>query len=154
MPEISLFHVAIKTVDLEKSRRFYCDLLGLVCAPRANLPFPGLWLSQPGREDLAIIHLYAGDAALEDDGTFAIGAGTIDHVSLKTEGFYEYRARLEASGAEWRENVLPDIGVWQIFAYDPSRVLIELTFIAENEAGDVPVVSPEKQYRPRERFFE
>lgn len=100
------------------------------------------------------MHLYAGDAALEEDGTFATGAGVIDHVSLRTVGFYEHRARLQKSGARWRENVLRDIGVWQIFVYDPSRVLIELTFTASDEIGEEPVVLPEMQYKPRERFYE
>ena len=42
-----LFHVAIKTADLDKTVRFYKQVLGCREAPRPDLGFPGAWLAVP-----------------------------------------------------------------------------------------------------------
>ena len=47
---LSLNHYSICTADLEASRRFYVDALGLGVGPRPEFPFSGRWL-------------YAGDTA-------------------------------------------------------------------------------------------
>jgi len=46
----SLNHFSIRTTDLDASRRFYEEVLGLRVGPRPAFPFPGLWI-------------YAGDTA-------------------------------------------------------------------------------------------
>src|SRR5260370_8609771 len=55
-----LFHVAIKTSDLESTRAFWRDIIGLREVARPDFGYPGAWLgcSQPGGQ--AIIHIYAG----------------------------------------------------------------------------------------------
>jgi len=41
---LSINHLSIRTLDMESTRRFYVDLLGLTVGPRPTFPFPGLWL--------------------------------------------------------------------------------------------------------------
>lgn len=53
----------------------------------------------------------------------------------------------------WRENIVPGIGLWQLFVYDPSAVLLELTFAAAAEGGEEPKIPLELPYKARERFF-
>ena len=152
-----LFHIAIKTPNLEATRRFYCDVLGMVIdpsRPSATLGFPGYWIRSPLPGGIALFHVYAGDAALEDDGTMSSGAGVIDHVSVTAQGYFEMRAKLEEAGLAYRENVLPTIRLWQLFVYDPSGVLLEITFSADAERAEAPVFPDERRYRPRERFFD
>lgn len=120
---------------------------------RPALDFPGAWLAVPGEETAPLIHLYAGEAALEADGSAARGSGAIDHVSIVASDFPALLGKCEALGLPWRANVLAEIGLWQLFVHDPSGVMLELTFDARQEAGGEPVVPPERQYRPRERFF-
>ena len=36
-------HVTIVVEDLERSRHFYCDVLGMRAIERPEFPFPGLW---------------------------------------------------------------------------------------------------------------
>jgi catechol 2,3-dioxygenase-like lactoylglutathione lyase family enzyme len=149
----SLFHVAIKSRDLAASRHFYVHVLGMELAARPEIGFPGSWLRSPMSAATAIFHLYAGDAAREEDGSYAGGTGVIDHVSITATGFQDYCARFAAFNLPWRANVVRDIGLWQLFVYDPSGVLLELTFSAPAEGIKEPVIATSYQYRPRERFF-
>jgi catechol 2,3-dioxygenase-like lactoylglutathione lyase family enzyme len=61
MQVTSLFHVAIKTPDLDATVKFYTEVLGMELANRPNFGFPGAWLAQPGGPP--IIHIYAGSAS-------------------------------------------------------------------------------------------
>ena len=148
-----LFHFARRTGDLDASVRFYTGVLGLIVADRPPIGFPGAWLkpAQPGAD--AMIHLYAGEAALDPDGSLQKGSGAIDHVSVACQGYSEFRERFRRFGLEWRENLVPATPLWQLFVYDPNGVQLELTFhsAAENEAA--PVIAPERLYKARERWF-
>ncbi len=43
MPLIDLNHYFVRAKDLERSRRFYCDVLGFEVMPRPDFAFPGYW---------------------------------------------------------------------------------------------------------------
>ena len=148
-----LFHVALKSGDLDATVRFYTEVLGMIVADRPPIGFPGAWLkpAQPGAD--AMIHLYAGDSALEPDGSLQTGSGAVDHVSVVCQGYSEFRERFRKFGLEWRENLVPATPLWQLFVYDPNGVQLELTFhaAAENEAA--PVIAAQRLYRARERWF-
>jgi catechol 2,3-dioxygenase-like lactoylglutathione lyase family enzyme len=149
-----LFHVAVKTPNLEASRRFYVDVLGMTLAERPDLPFPGIWVQSPVPGGLAVIHVYAGDAAKEPDGSIASGSGVIDHVAITALGFEEIRERVKSFDLPWRENVVQGVGLWQLFVYDPSAVLLELSFLATAEKCAPPVIPEQLQYKAAERFFD
>lgn len=155
MPSITnLFHIALKTPNLEATSFFYRDILGMELAQRPALDFDGIWLKTATPHGEIIIHIYAGDAALEPDGTMAVGAGVIDHVALTAQGYEAFRQRFETWGLDWRENVLAEIGLWQLFVYDPSGVMLELSFAAASEDQATPEFTSDRQYRPREPFFD
>ena len=40
----SIDHLTLIVSDLEKTREFYCDILGMKLVPRPDFDFPGLWL--------------------------------------------------------------------------------------------------------------
>ena len=44
MPAQSLNHYTIKVRDLERTKDFYQDIVGLSVGERPPLPFPGYWL--------------------------------------------------------------------------------------------------------------
>lgn len=151
MPVSGLLHVAIKTADLDATVRFYCDVIGLVPAPRPDFGYPGAWLAVPGGE--AIVHIYAGGPALGDAGRVEPGTAAIDHVSLTAAGYHDYIARLRDRGHDWREFVVPGTTLWQIFVYDPSGVQLELTFDGRREAGPPPDMSEGRRYVAGTSFF-
>jgi catechol 2,3-dioxygenase-like lactoylglutathione lyase family enzyme len=148
-----LFHIALRAGDLDATVRFYTEVLGMIVADRPPIGFPGAWLkpAQPGAD--AMIHLYAGDAALDPDGSLQKGSGAIDHVSVVCQGYNEFRDRFRKFGLEWRENLVPSTPLWQLFVYDPNGVQLELTFHSAAETEPVPVIAPERLYQARERWF-
>ena len=129
-----IFHVAIKTADLEGTIKFYRNVLGMRLAPRPNFETPGAWLACSTPDNNAIIHLYGGRAACDETGKYPRGTATIDHVSLTVSGYRDTVQRIKAHGLDWREYIVPDTKLWQIFVYDPNGVQLELTF--DLESGD------------------
>ena len=70
-----LDHYTIHTADLERSRRFYQDILGLTAGYRP--PFegpPGAWLYGPNERP--VVHLYAGRQSAATD------VGAMDHIAF------------------------------------------------------------------------
>ena len=149
-----LFHIAIKTANVEATRRFYVDVLGMTLANRPNFDFPGYWIQAAVPGGMAIFHIYGGYASLEPDGSMSSGTGVIDHVSITVSGFEDTRRRLREFGLPYRENKVPGAGLLQLFAYDPSQVLLEMTYLAAGEKVPDWTIPPELQYRPAERFFD
>lgn len=153
MPICGLFHVAIKTNDLDATVRFYCDVVGLAAVHRPDFGYPGAWLACPTPGGDAIIHIYAGGPALGADGKTPSGTAAIDHVSLVAIGYHDYIARFKKHGLDWREFVVPGTTLWQLFVYDPSGVQLELTFNGAAEAGPKPDLSDARRYIPGSSFF-
>ena len=120
-----LDHLLVLTGDLEESRRFYCDLLGLEEGPRPAFPFTGLWLYLDG---VPCVHLadresYEANAARM---SLAVGEAPVDHVAFAAEGYGELRARLERVGLEVTPNAPPGAAMRQLFVTDPNGLRIEL----------------------------
>ncbi len=147
-----LLHVAIKTADLALTRRFYLEVLGLQEMPRPDFGYPGAWLGLPGPGP--IFHIYAGGPALGPSGIAPKGTAAIDHVSLTASGYRGFIARLEAHGVPFREFIVPGTPLWQLFAYDPSGVQLELTFDSRTEDGPPPDLSDGRRYVAGQSFFD
>jgi catechol 2,3-dioxygenase-like lactoylglutathione lyase family enzyme len=149
-----LFHVLVKTNHLEQTLIFYKDILGLREAPRPPLGTPGAWLACASPIGEQIIHIWAGGPGMGPTGVSPYGTGTIDHVSFTAIGHETYRARFKARGLPWREFMVPETPLWQLFVYDPSGVQVELTFDAGNEAAPHGPIAPENAYSVGEMFFD
>lgn len=149
-----LFHVAVKTSDLRRTRKFWCDVIGLSEMPRPDFGYPGAWLAVPLPGGLGILHVYAGGPALGECGEAPIGTGAIDHVSLTAVGYHAFINRFRDTGLPWREFLVPGTTLWQLFVYDPSGVQLELTFDAAVEGGETPTIPAERLYRAGQSFFD
>jgi catechol 2,3-dioxygenase-like lactoylglutathione lyase family enzyme len=149
-----LFHVAIKTNDLEATIRFYTDILGLRQVPRPNFGFPGAWLACTTPVGEAIFHIYAGGPALGLEGRAAVGTAAIDHISLTATGYHQFRRKFQQAGIAWREFIVPGTTLWQLFVYDPNGVQLELTFEGTAEEEPLPDMSPGKAYVAGRNFYQ
>jgi catechol 2,3-dioxygenase-like lactoylglutathione lyase family enzyme len=150
-----LLHVAIKTMDLDATVAFYTRVLGLKEVARPNFGFPGAWLGVPTPVGEAVIHIYAGGPALAaGGGKVPPHSGAIDHVSITAIGWRAFRARFAEFGLPWREFVIPNTTYWQQFVYDPSGVMLELTFDGVAEGIPVPDIPAERRYNAGESFFD
>ena len=84
---VDIDHVTLRTSDLEGTRRFLENLLGLEVGYRPNFGFPGYWLYRSGRP---IVHLIRGGGR-----GVARDAEMIDHVGFKVEGYEAFREKLD-----------------------------------------------------------
>jgi catechol 2,3-dioxygenase-like lactoylglutathione lyase family enzyme len=141
---MQLNHYSIRTTDLEASRRFYTEILGFTVGPRPNFPFPGLWIYSGDHSTYknAVVHIigidpndpeglkqYLGDRDLAS----LKGTGSVDHIAFFATGLADMTRHLRAKGAAFREREVPNLGLHQLFLDDPSGVVIELNYPAEEK---------------------
>ena len=93
-----LDHVTLVVKDLEASRRFYVDILGMREVPRPAFSFAGLWF-QAGATQIHLIlkHEKSSPAGLPDAPPQA-GAGRVFHFAFEVPNFEEAQRRLAAAG--------------------------------------------------------
>src|SRR5207245_4986116 len=132
MPLTELNHYFIRANDLEKTRDFYCDVLGSQARPRPSFACPGDWLGVNGKSQ---VHM--GPDGIDNAELYYLGtpkgavtdhAGVVDHIAfLATEpgGFIR---RFKARGLEFQPRSLPEFDLYQIFIKDPSGLSIEPNF--------------------------
>ena len=149
-----LFHIAVKTHNLEATKEFYIKVLGLIDIYRPDFGFPGAWLAAPIPGGQAILHCYAGGPALGADGKTELGTAAIDHISFSCSGYHEYRQKFIEMNLPYREFLVPNTTIWQLFVYDPSGVQLELTFEGKIEKGPLPDMSDGKRYIAGTSFFD
>ena len=69
MPAQSLNHYTIRVRDLETTKNFYADVVGLKVGDRPPLAFPGYWLYCGDVPTVHLIGYRAEDAAIDDAPT-------------------------------------------------------------------------------------
>jgi catechol 2,3-dioxygenase-like lactoylglutathione lyase family enzyme len=112
-------HFTVLTDDLDATRAFYVDLLGLSDGFRPDFDFPGAWLYADGQ---AILHVIAGR------GIPANPRGVIDHMAFSARDLGAVVARMKQRGIEYDLRRLPSTNAWQLFCLDPSGARVELDF--------------------------
>ena len=125
-------HFLVLTDDIEKTKEFYCDGLGMNDGFRPELDFPGYWVYLG---DIPVVHIAEHRSYIDWTRTVNIpissgppGTGALDHIAFNCENFSAVKSSLEAKGFELSSNELPDIGLKQIFLSDPNGLGIELNF--------------------------
>jgi catechol 2,3-dioxygenase-like lactoylglutathione lyase family enzyme len=117
-------HFTIVTDQLEVTRAFYVDQLGMCEGPRPPFPIPGLWLYV---QDHPVLHVVAVDQMPTPR------RGALDHMAYSAEGLSDTIEVLHANGINLRLIRAPGINrTWQLFFNDPNGVEVELDF-AETE---------------------
>lgn len=114
-------HFTVLTTDLEATRSFYVDLLGLSEGFRPDLGFPGAWLYADGQ---AVLHVIAGRGMPDSP------RGVIDHMAFSARDLRAITAGLAARGIDYDLRKQPVTGAWQLFCLDPSGARVELDFAA------------------------
>ena len=143
---LTLNHYSIRTTDLDASRRFYADVLGLSVGPRPEFPFPGLWMYRGDHGDMAnaVVHIIGLDLAdpqgltqyLGDRAEASLaGSGAVDHIAFYADGLAAMLTHLQAQGVPFRERSVPSVGLHQVFLDDPCGVMIELNYPAAEKAA-------------------
>ena len=129
-----LQHYTIEPVDLEATKSFYIDVLGLEDGDRPPLGFPGYWLYSGG---VPTVHLLGPrqprpGVKVRPAGVKMEDTGRLDHIAFAATGFDAMRRHLRDKGVEFRENIIPRTGAAQLFLFDPDGVGVELNFESAN----------------------
>lgn len=117
-------HFTILAEDLETTRRFYSEVIGLREGYRPPLELPGAWFYAG---DQAVLHVMAGMKMPEPR------AGVLDHMAFSATGLAETVKQLQGRGIEYRLMQQPGSRVWQIFFHDPNGAKVELDFAPEEQ---------------------
>jgi catechol 2,3-dioxygenase-like lactoylglutathione lyase family enzyme len=125
MAVTGLDHYALLTSDLDRTTRFYTEVVGLEVGFRPELSFQGVWL-YVGKEP--IVHIIVGKPIPGRE------TGAVDHLALKATGDVQAAlVNIKAHGVEYSMRKLERTGVTQVFFRDPDGVGVELNFAPERE---------------------
>lgn len=113
-------HINIGTHQLDATRAFFRDALGLVEGWRPNFPFGGAWLYAG---ETAVVHLVDLDSPKRPSSEAAL-----DHFALAIDDYDGAIARLDAAGVKYRAVDIEGTPIRQINVRDPNGVNIELNY--------------------------
>ena len=116
MKILQLNHVAINVAEVERSARFYREVLGLAPMPRPAFSFPGAWFRIGADQELHLIGRIPENRDPPRERHFAFRVDSLEAARARLE-----RERIEYQGPQTR----PD-GALQIFLRDPDGHVVEL----------------------------
>ena len=117
----SMNHFTVLSSDLERSKTFYINILGLKEGYRPPFAFPGAWLYVGNQ---AILHIMAGRPMP------ANAAGVIDHMAFTASNLQTVINTLKQRGIQYELHRLKGLEIWQLFCHDPDGAKVELDFPA------------------------
>ena len=121
-------HCALVVSDLERSRRFYGEALGLAEIPRpSSFAFAGAWF-RAGPDEVHLI--LEGDTTMRAGASApggALAVGLVTHLALEVDDLEAVVRRLRDHDVEIGGGPMPrGDGVEQAFALDPDGYVVEV----------------------------
>jgi catechol 2,3-dioxygenase-like lactoylglutathione lyase family enzyme len=140
VPVTELNHYLIRTKNLERTKDFYCGVLGFEVMHRPNFPFPGYWLGVNGK-----IQVHMGQDGVPNSDLYYLGSpkgaaddnsGVVDHVAFLASDPGEFITRFKSLGIAYRPRSLPESELFQLFITDPDGLTIELNFFGIKDGSE------------------
>ena len=106
-------HVLILANDVEKTKDFYVDILGLEVGYRPDFPFKGFWLYLKENKKAACIHLAmrkqdtGQDYYIGKKEDVKSGSGVIDHVAFNADDIEGMKSKLDKISMEYTHRKVP-----------------------------------------------
>lgn len=125
MAIVGMNHFTVLAKDLDATKHFYMELLGLREGYRPDLGFPGAWLYCG---DQAVLHIISGRALPPDP------RGVLDHMAFSAQDLPAIAGKLKASGVQYDLRRQNQSGTWQLFCFDLNGARVELDFDAGESA--------------------
>lgn len=130
MPLTKLEHYLVLTDDMEATRDFYVEALGMHVGPRPPLDFPGYWVYVGETPCIHIAEWKTYTAHSNQQGvpvtSRAEGTGPVDHIAFNARDYKDVVSRLERYGVRAARNDVPGGSLRQLFLEDPNGVKIEI----------------------------
>lgn len=127
-------HVLILADDVDKTKDFYVDILGLEVGYRPDFPFKGYWLYLKENKKAACIHLAmrkqdtGQDYYIGKKDDVKSGSGAIDHVAFNADDIKGMKSKLDKISMEYTHRKVPGFPLEQLFIDDPDGVKVELNY--------------------------
>ena len=116
-----LEYTGIRVRDLERSRQFYCDGLGLRSTGTGRMAAGGVWEELKDPESGQVLELnYYPDSPPYREGD------ELDHLGFRVANIEETIRRLEGLGGKLRIPAFAERGFRLAFLSDPDGVWVEL----------------------------
>lgn len=133
MPLTYLEHFLIQTTDFQATCDWYERVLGLERGYTPDFKFPVQWMYLGDRD---VLHITEGGAKVSEnrlryngqESQADSGSGVVDHIAFRCKGLPEMIAKLRGHGVEFRQRMVNEQGLYQLFLIDPNGVKIELNF--------------------------
>lgn len=141
---VGIHHLALVTGSLERTIRFWRDLVGLELRARLGAPGYRQYFFAAGGRTLLAFFEWTGAAPVpeKDHGAPAGGPINFDHVAFELAGeddLFDLRDRLEAAGF-WVSDPMDQGFVRSIYAFDPNGVPVEFAVpVAGGDFREVPL---------------
>jgi len=140
MPLSHIEHFLLQTADMEKTRAWYVDVLGMRVGPSPDFKFPVFWLYLGDKD---VVHVTEGGGAVSEnrkkyvgqESQATAGSGAIDHLAFRATGLRDMMAHLRSLGIEFKQRQVDDQGLYQLFMFDPNGVKIELNYSNAEAVG-------------------
>lgn len=125
-----LNHVNVRTMLMEETKDFFCDVVGLEVGWRPNFGSHGYWLYCG---ETPVVHLSLSDPE-GDPRTVAEGMGNgFDHIGLAANDLDGFEEKLKSMSVPYAKRLGAEGRIVQLFFLDPNGVQIELGFDSKEE---------------------
>ena len=124
MPIMEFAHFNVSTSNLERTRKFYAEILGLKDGYRPPFSRPGAWMYL---NDQPIVHISTARSPQPD----VKKTDAFDHIALWTKDLNYFRKILTENNIKFVEFAVPENDQYQVFFNDPEGTEIELIFKGE-----------------------
>lgn len=150
MPLSHIEHYLVAADDMERTRDWYRDVLGMEEGWHPDFGFPVCWMYLDGAD---VVHIgQSARNASENQKTYlgrlganaGTGTGAIDHIAFRARGLRQTMAHLREKRIEFNERRANGQALYQLFMYDPNGIKVELNFDAAEAEGLEPEITAEK----------
>ena len=117
-------HVNVETDNVDRSAKFYRDVIGLKEGPRPDFDRPGFWMYACDKPVVHIIKTAPNNKMLTGSKD-----ASISHFALQIKNLKNARDHLDSLGIKYRTLQVPGTEIGQLFLEDPEGVLIELIYL-------------------------
>ena len=117
-------HVNVESDEIERSARFYREIIGLREGPRPEFDRPGYWMYAGDKPVVHIIRTHPNNDMLTGSKD-----ASISHFALQIKDYDATRTHLDSHEISYETSEVYDTEIRQIFLQDPEGVLIELIYL-------------------------
>jgi len=140
MPLSHIEHFLLQTADMEGTRKWYVEVLGMRVGPSPDFKFPVFWLYLGDKD---VVHVTEGGKGVSENRRKYVGqqsdavsgTGVVDHIAFRATGLRDMLAHLKSLGIDFKQRRVDDQGLYQLFMFDPNGVKVELNYASDEAVG-------------------